>query len=176
MFCFSRERHPTFAARRTTEAGAPGGLGPDPGAGRGLTRDPGPRPPTLLSGEGTGPETETGAETAVGIAVWSEAETEAWIGARTRAGAGVGAARGPTLELAESPDQGRGKSPGRGRDRPDRGLDPREGEEEGLLSLLLQFLGGLYHLGISTSHFHYFPGIFPVGLHHHHPINLILSS
>ena len=127
MFSLSRERHPTFAARRTMEAGARGGLGPDPGAGRGPTRDPGPRLPTLLSGEGTGPETGTGAETGVETAAWSEAETVAWIVARTRAGAGVGAAPGQTLELAESPDQGRGKSPGRDRDPPDRGLDPREG-------------------------------------------------
>jgi len=105
-------------------AGAPRDREQDPGAGRdpaGRTRDPGPRPPTLLSGEGTGAGTETGAgvetaartevETGAWTVVRTEAETGAWTGARTRARAGV--VPDPTLEVAESPDQRRGKTPGR---------------------------------------------------------------
>ena len=169
MFCISRERPPTFAVRRTMAAGAPRDREQDPGAGRdpaGRTRDPGPRPPTLLSGEGTGAGTETGAgvetaartevetgawtvartevETGAWTVVRTEAETGAWTGARTRARAGV--VPDPTLEVAESPDQRRGKTPGR--DLALAGPGPAHRGRGGWFVPLLQSLGGLYHLGI----------------------------
>lgn len=152
------------------EAGDPRDHEQDPGAGRDRTRGLGHRRPTLLSGE-----EEAGAET--GTAAGAEAETAAWIGARRRVEAGAGAARGPTLEVAESPAQGRGKTPGRDLDPGDLGPGPR-GEErlyEGWLSLFLQFLSGLYHLGIFYVTFSLFPSIFPVRQHntlHSTPINL----
>ena len=129
------------------EAGDPGDHDQDPGAGRGLTKeDLGHRPPTLLSGEEDGGETETAAETGAGAGAetrawigaetrawigaetraWIAAETRAWIGARTRVEAGAGAAgQDPTLEVAESRDQRRGKTPGRDLYLGDPGPDPR---------------------------------------------------
>jgi len=158
------------------EAGVPGDHDQDPGAGAGrdLTReDLGHRPPTLLSGEEeAGAETEIAAETGAG----ARAETRAWIGARTRVGAGAGVAGlDPTLVVAESRDQRRGKTPGRDLDLGDPGPDPRGGggEHEGWLSLLLQFPGGLYHLGIFYVIFSLFPSIFPTQ-HTHQLIFIII--
>jgi len=78
-----RERPPTFVLRRMMEGGAPGGPEQDPGVGRDLTRDPGPLPPTLLSGAGRRGETGTGAETAAETAV------ETGAGIRVEDGAGI---------------------------------------------------------------------------------------
>lgn len=97
------------------EAGAPGDQGQDPGAGPGLTRDLGPRPPTLLSGGTTGAEGKTGAGIGAETRAWRGVEIGAWTGARTRVGVAAAVAPDPTPEIEESPDQARGKSPGRGR-------------------------------------------------------------
>ena len=178
MFCISRERPPTFAVRRTMAAGAPRDREQDPGAGRdpaGRTRDPGPRPPTLLSGEGTGAGTETGAgvetaartevetgawtvartevETGAWTVVRTEAETGAWTGARTRARAGV--VPDPTLEVAESPDQRRGKTPGR--DLALAGPGPAHRGREGRMVCPSFTVDGIIWAFSTLYYFHYFP-------------------
>ena len=166
-------------------AGAPRDREQDPGAGRdpaGRTRDPGPRPPTLLSGEGTGAGTETGAgvetaartevETGAWTVVRTEAETGAWTGARTRARAGV--VPDPTLEVAESPDQRRGKTPGR--DLALAGPGPAHRGRGGWFVPLLQSLGGLYHLGIFCVIIFIISQHFSCKTTHSNPIHLFLYN